>query len=199
MQLLGFNGKCLIDYSNIQINFRNGYWTGDIYVPAASAIYVGKVVQVLHHAGWGSNLHLGSQTIRVSYGQELNFVGKEDRWEQVDTLPSGKLDADQDIPRPPADQGVPVTTLLGYYDPEGKLPSYIYPALHGAYGNTFDEDIEGNTSGCIAKIGSSEGGMLHYALKGYRKEFGNMNKFRINVAESFKPHIISIECTIKRV
>ena len=79
-------------------------------------------------------------------------------------------------------------------DPEGKLPSYIYPALHGAYGNTFDEDIEGNTSGCIAKIGSYEGGMLHYALKGYRKEFGNMNKFHINVAESFKPHIISIEC-----
>lgn len=119
---------------------------------------------------------------------------EKNRWEQVDTLPSGKLDADQDIPRPPAAQGVPVTTLLGYYDPEGKLTSYVYPALHGAYGNTFDEDIEGNTSGCIAKIGSRRGGMLQYALKGYRKEYGNMNKFHINVAESFEPHIVSIEC-----
>jgi len=183
----------LFDYSNIEINFRNGHWTWEIFVPAASAIYVGKVIRVLHHAAWWSNLHLGSQTIRVSYGQELIFVGKEDRWEQVDTLPSGKLDADQDIPRPPAAQGVPVTTLLGYYDPEGKLPSYIYPALHGAYGNTFDSDING-TGGCIARIWDSFGGTLSYALKGSRWKYGNMNKFHINVAESFKPHVISIEC-----
>ena len=185
--------RVLSQYSKIRINFKNGYWTRDIYIPAASSMYVGKVIHVLHHAGFYSNLHMGSQTIKVSYGQELIFVGKEDRWVQLDALPS-ELDVDHDIPRTPAVQGVPVTTLLGYYDPEGELESFVYPALHGAYGNTFDEDIEGNTSGCFATIRSSTGRTLSYALKGYRQEYGNMNKLHINVAESFEPQNISIEC-----
>ena len=183
----------LSQYSKIRINFRNGYWNRDIYVPAASSMYDGKIIHVLHHAGFYSNLHMGSKTIKVSYGQELIFVGKEDRWEQIDSLP-GELDVDHDNPRTPAVQGVPVTTLLGYYDPEGELESFVYPALHGAYGNTFVEDVEGNTSGCSATIRSSTGRTLSYALKGYRQEYGNMNTLHINVAESFEPQNISISC-----
>lgn len=33
--------------------------------------------------------------------------------------------------------GIPVTTLVGIYDPLGDLPSQIYPVLYGNYGNVF--------------------------------------------------------------
>ncbi|MGL4580601.1 MAG: M66 family metalloprotease [Shewanella xiamenensis] len=34
--------------------------------------------------------------------------------------------------------GVPVTTLVGIYDPQGDFPSQIYPVLYGNYGNVFE-------------------------------------------------------------
>ena len=183
-------------YDNIKINFRNGYWTGNIYLPVASAAYAGKVIYIKHEAGWGSIVNLGSQKGTVNYGDELIFVGKEEGWELVDSLPPGKMDVDQDIPRPPSDQGVPVTTLLGYYDPEATLETYVYPALHGAYGNTFDSDSEDEIgkSTCYAKITNESQESMKYALKGYRKQPGNMNKLHINVAESFNPNKITIHC-----
>lgn len=33
-----------------------------------------------------------------------------------------------------------MTTLIGYYDPNGELKNYIYPPLHGAYGFTYTDD-----------------------------------------------------------
>ena len=142
----------------------------------------------------GINCEFGISKGRVNYGEELIFVGKEDSWEQVDSLPPGKMDVDQDIPRTPADQGVPVTTLLGYYDPEATLETHVYPALHGAYGNTFDPDSEDEIgkSTCYATITNESQENMKYALKGYRKQPGNMNKLHINIAESFNPNKISI-------
>ena len=188
--------EVLSQYTNILINFGNGYWTQDIYLPIDPTAYVGKVILISHQAGWGSNVHIGSETVRVSYGEQLILVGKENGWEQASSLPPGKLDIDQDIPRSPAVQGIPVTTLVGYYDPEAELESYIYPALHGAYGNTFNEDSvdDISSSGCSATISSLSKGDLKFALKGYRKHYGNMNKFHINVAESFEPKTISLHC-----
>ena len=51
-------------------------------------------------------------------------------------------DLSKDYPRIPRLQGVAVATLLGYYDPYGKKETFIYPALHGAYGNVFKESPE---------------------------------------------------------
>ena len=41
---------------------------------------------------------------------------------------------------------VPVTTLVGYYDPSPThgLPDYMYPTLHGAYGFVYDDDSGDN-------------------------------------------------------
>lgn len=38
----------------------------------------------------------------------------------------------------PTQTGVPVTTLVGIYDPDRQNPSQIYPVLYGNYGNVFD-------------------------------------------------------------
>ncbi|HQR42986.1 MAG TPA: TagA domain-containing protein [Gemmatales bacterium] len=48
--------------------------------------------------------------------------------------------ANQTVERKPQAFSIPLTTLVGYYDTNGELNSYIYPALHGAYGFTYTDD-----------------------------------------------------------
>jgi len=140
---------------------------------------------------------LEDKKMTIRNREELIFLGKEDIWEQIDNLPPGELNVDvDDVPRIPAMQRVPVATVVGYYDPLDRLESYIYPALHGSYGNTFAEDSEDaiRKTSCIAKIKNAKQEALKYALKGYRSNIETMNKFHINVAESFEPTVFIIKC-----
>ena len=115
--------------------------------------------------------------------------------------PGNPKDVNQDYPREPLSQGVPVATLLGYYDPQLELRSFIFPALHAAYGNTFGgiaaEDID--ESKCFATITNSQGGNLIHELKASRETWNRMNMFHINVEEAFNPKSISISCKGEKV
>ena len=108
----------------------------------------------------------------------------------------GDHDANKNYPRQPTVQGVAVSTLLGFYDPQGKIKSYIYPALHGAYGNVFQQSSqkELDKSPCVATIINDEGEVKKYALKGVRTFNNEMNQFHINVEETFKPKTITLKC-----
>ena len=110
----------------------------------------------------------------------------------------GDEDTNRDYPRKPMVQGVAIATLLGFYDPEGEKETYIYPALHGAYGNAFEESSDAaiENSRCIATIINNEGEKRKYVLKGERQGGGQrvMNKFHINVEETFSPETITIQC-----
>ena len=110
----------------------------------------------------------------------------------------GDDDASKDYPRQPMVQGVAVTTLLGFYDPQDIDPmeSYIYPALHSAYGNAFEQNSQKNVekSKCIAVVINHEGKIKKYVLKGERQNKKWMNKFHINVEEDFQPKTITIKC-----
>ena len=121
--------------------------------------------------------------------------------------PLGDSQNYEDLPRIPIEQGVAVATLVGFYDPELTMRTYIYPAMHGSYGNVFassSQDEIDNTSdkGCYASVSNANGDENKYVLKDVRqagknrhKEMGqNMNKFHINVAESFEPTTIKIIC-----
>ena len=59
-------------YDSIQINFQNGNgnWAQDIYLPAASSNYTGKIIHILHQAEWGSNLYFLDQ---------MDFYIREDK------------------------------------------------------------------------------------------------------------------------
>ncbi|MGP4141850.1 TagA domain-containing protein [Sodalis praecaptivus] len=67
----------------------------------------------------------------------------------------------------PAQQGVPVTMILGYYDPQNTLSRYIYPALHCAYGKAFssDRDIEIRGCRCYAEIRNDAGQKVRLRLR----------------------------------
>ena len=113
----------------------------------------------------------------------------------------------EDLPRKPVEQGVAVATLVGFYDPELTMRTYIYPAMHGSYGNVFasnsEEDINNlSENGCYASVTNANGDEKKFLLKDVRQagknkngETGkNMNKFHINVAEAFEPTSVKIYC-----
>lgn len=103
---------------------------------------------------------------------------------------------------------VPVTTIVGYYDPSPKrtMVSYIYPALHGAYGFVYNDDggsSTGTPTGCelvvkVKKTKSNIAGILVHQLDTSVDSEG-MNKFHVNVATADKPKRASIYCNNEKL
>jgi len=93
---------------------------------------------------------------------------------------------------------VPVTTIVGYYEPDSgrDLESYVYPALHGALGFVYDDDGE-NTgasgSGCELVVKTNKAGNLVYNLETFVDQKG-MNKFHVNIATADEPYEASVYC-----
>ena len=114
-------------------------------------------------------------------------------------------EGEENYPAKPQEQGIPVATLLGYYDPELNFTSYIYPTLHGAYGNVFPRNSEKEinkiaNTGCFATIiYGGRGKKLKFILSAVRLNENYMNKFHINVAESVNPKTILINCKGKTI
>jgi len=89
---------------------------------------------------------------------------------------------------------VPVTTIVGYYSPDLSLQSYIYPALHGAYGFVYnDEGPEGIPEGGCELAVETDRRTLVYALDTYVDPKG-MNKFHVNIATEDRPSKALIYC-----
>eukprot|EP01063_Lacrimia_lanifica_P033434 TRINITY_DN5939_c0_g1_i2.p1 TRINITY_DN5939_c0_g1~~TRINITY_DN5939_c0_g1_i2.p1 ORF type:complete len:754 (+),score=254.52 TRINITY_DN5939_c0_g1_i2:36-2297(+) len=84
----------------------------------------------------------------------------------------------------PVGLGVPVTTLVGYYDPVAAAPvqDYIYPALHGAYGYVYPHQ-NGSTGagGCELRV-ETAAGQRAFALAAARHRAAERNKYHVNVA-----------------
>lgn len=96
-----------------------------------------------------------------------------------------------DSPKP--DQiGVPVVTLLGMYDPiqPSELPSFIYPALYGNWGNVFSPETLRNSdpaltqSRCSLEVTDASGKTYRFPLNDERYESNVMNQFHINLPAS---------------
>lgn len=87
--------------------------------------------------------------------------------------------------------GVPVVTLMGFYDPEKKLKSYIYPALHGSYGYTYKaEALKSNEF--WATVTYKDGSSDKFGLENHRLNNGHMNQFHFNIPEIKEPVLIEI-------
>merc|ERR1719204_128221 len=78
---------------------------------------------------------------------------------------------------------VPVTTLVGYYDPDAdrapRLTSYIFPAMYGAYGFVYDESIDEGE--CSLHVETTNRGTLIFELSP-SVDSSSMNKFHVNIA-----------------
>jgi len=92
---------------------------------------------------------------------------------------------------------VPVTTIVGYYDPDPdrSLESYVYPAMHGAYGFVYNDDggsTTGTPDGCELVVKTNKITVV-YNL-GTSIDSKGMNKFHVNVATEDEPYEALIYC-----
>ncbi len=97
-----------------------------------------------------------------------------------------------DTPKPDL-FGVPVMTLVGFYDPDqsGKpMPSFIYPALYGNWGNAFSPDTllahypDLKETSCWLQVTNAQGRNFRFPLHAVRLKEGTMNQFHINLPSS---------------
>ena len=99
---------------------------------------------------------------------------------------------DRGVERKPEAFGVPVVTLVGYYDPAGEMPSYIYPALHGAYGFCYPDDRATlKETECELRVETRDG-TLRFRLANHRMNGDSMNKFHVNVPAANQPRSIAV-------
>lgn len=103
-----------------------------------------------------------------------------------------KENAERGSDRKPVAFGVPVVTLIGYYDPDGEKQSYIYPALHGAYGFCYADDAKTVKDEDCQLVVETRSGVLKFRLASQRLGGRFMNKFHVNVPESLQPRSVAV-------
>ncbi len=160
----------LAEYDLVTVAMQDGNWTKEIHVPAASPANRGRVVLVDHAAAYNSELFLNGQKVTVSRGFKKSYTSDGTAWKEGPAT-------SRTIERKPEAFGIPVTTLVGYYDPRGELTSYIYPALHGAYGFTYGDDRGRVQEGDCQLQVETRKGVLRFRLANHRLSANVMNKF----------------------
>lgn len=163
--------------------------TGNIFplvtAPKADESNARKVIIITNNTFINIDLTINGLTRTLTYNQSANYISDGNDWieksEFVDLLTQ----------RIPSKFGVPVTTLIGYYDPEDTLPHYIYSALHGAYGYTYDDDGESLASRWQVWV-ESDSETLRFHLSDSRISPELMNKFHINIPENNRRRTVSL-------
>ncbi len=165
----------------------DGNWKQEIPLPPASPINQGRIVLIDHSAAYNSDLLLNGQKVKVSRGFNKTYISTGERWIESQTTGKGNE-------RKPKHFGVPVVTLIGYYDPDGELTSYIYPALYGACGFGYPDDRDTlNDDACYLRVETKDGELRFRLAKSRLTDGGKvMNKFHINVPTSSRPTQVSI-------
>ncbi|OBU37481.1 M66 family metalloprotease [Photobacterium phosphoreum] len=181
-----FIAKKFATINAIYVVSGNQNWTGDIILPAAENVPVGSILRINHDALWASNFHINGKTITNPHN--LTYRSNGTIWVEDNSFST-------EISKKATHFGVPVSTLLGYYDPEQKLQSYIYPTFHGSRGYTYADDKEYITPrSCHLDVDLANGETLKYWLPATRLNSSVMNKFHINIAESDNPINATVIC-----
>jgi len=100
--------------------------------------------------------------------------------------------------RVPQEIGVPVTTLVGGYDPTTQK-AVIYPALFGNYGNTFEPiapDFTAEDDVCWLDVRTTDGHTAQFALSGVRYQADNANQFHVNLPAEPAPEHATLSCRL---
>lgn len=170
----------------VTVQMGNTRWASNATAPAASA-NAGKYLNIIHNASSSTTWSLGTQTVQFKTNDQRSYLSDGTAWNLQLAVPDGTAT------RKPEFFGVPVTTLLGYYDPQMSSPSqsqpgwpgYIYPALHGAYGFVYpSESSTSNIKGCWLEVTLKNAPTRRYKLLNTRIGSTLMNKFQVNVPES---------------
>jgi hypothetical protein len=169
----------------VTVQMGNTRWASNATAPAANA-NAGKYLNIIHSANWPTTWTIDAQTVQFKTNDQRSYLSDGTQWKLQTAV------QDATAARKPEFFGVPVTTLLGYYDPQNASPTtaqtgwpgYIYPALHGAYGFVYpSESASRNNKGCWLEV-TLRNATRRYKLLNTRMDTGYMNKFHVNVPES---------------
>ena len=179
--------QLLSEYELVKIGMWNGHWARNIYMPAASSENRGRSISIDHRAGYNSHLFINGSEILVSNGYKKTFTSDGQRWQE-------RAEVNTRVARQPQRFEIPVTTLVGYYDPQARLQSYIYPALHAAYGFTYpDDNATVSSNDCQLQVETRDS-VLRFKLLNHRASSAVMNKFHINVPSDSQPSKARVVC-----
>ncbi len=172
-------------YDIVEVESKTGQVFSLVTVPPANESNARKIILVTNNTFINTVLTINGLQRTLTYRQSAYYISDGNDWveksEFVDLLTQ----------RTPSGFGVPVTTLIGYYDPEETLPHYIYPALHGAYGYIYDDDGVSLASRWQVWV-ESDSETLRFHLSGSRIAPGLMNKFHINIPENNRRRTVSL-------
>lgn len=163
----------------IDLNMFDGGHRAGVTVPLASA-NAGKVFRVKHSASYRMTLTIDGVAMGFS-NQTPQKIFKSDgsKWTQLTEY------VEPQWVRKPELFGVPVVTIVGFYDPQKNLNSYMYPALHGAYGYVYpSENLNSSSKSCKVQVFTNNSTTRSYKLKDYRFMDGQMNRFQVNIPQS---------------
>ena len=173
------------DNERVTVAMGDGNWAPEFTVPAASPANKGRILTVDHGAAYATTMTVNGDAVRVTRGFEGSYVSDGKRWNEA-------KGGEGSLERKPNAFGVPVVTLLGYYDPAQELRSYAYPALHGSLGFCYPDDAASLKPNDCQLVVETKTGTLRFRLAGRRLEKGVMNKFHINVPASSQPRAFSV-------
>ncbi|MFD2176342.1 M66 family metalloprotease, partial [Veronia pacifica] len=169
------------------------HWAKNVYIPAASAENAGDLVKIKHTAEAPTSLHINGGIVQLTKGSDKTYESDGKTWAEITALTewSGGLE-----PRKPIRFGVPVTTIVGYFDPEKELQSYIFPALYGSYGMVYPDDKLPSTrlpNECHLEV-TTVNGLKTFELADHRFVRTRMNQFQVNIETSSKPSRAAVIC-----
>jgi len=174
--------KYLKNYINVLIVLRDGQHARFVYLPDADQNNNGLVVKFEINSGYSVTVKINGTEEILNKGTIKSYISNGKSW----IISDSELENASIVPYK---QGVKVITLVGFYDPEGKLTSYIYPALNGSYGNIYHYS---KRSRCYLVIEYVSGKKFSYALAPFRYKSDEMNKFHINVERDLEPTILRL-------
>lgn len=169
----------------VKIHSYNGHYTPNIHIPDATEENKGNIIEIFRESDYNINIHVNGNTRNIKQGEKLYFKSNGHSWEQLSNIIYTKK---------PYKQGVPVVTLVGYYDPNNQLKHFIAPALEGSYGMVYQPDSK-NQQGTYLRITLANGEIKDYKLDQYSTIKDKMNKFHINIERKLSP--IKAELFIK--
>ena len=173
-------------YHVIHIAMQDDNWAPSINIPPASQANRQRTITIDHQASHNTTLHINGLIINIPTHTKKYFISDGEQWHERLHL------IDFTIERSPQSFGVPIITLIGYYDALDELQSYIYPALHGAYGFSYADDrMTLVDSDCQLWV-ISEHETLRFKLDNQRIQPDVMNKYHINIAASKQPHTVAL-------
>lgn len=179
--------KLFSEYERVEVAMGDGNWAKEISLPPASAANKGRTFSVVHGAGYSSVLRLNGSEVTVARGFKQAYVSDGRRWQEATGAEGGEA-------RKPQVFGAAVVTLVGYYDPAATLPSYAYPALHGALGFCYADDAAQLKPTDCQLVVETKAGLLRFRLADRRIDEKHLNKFHVNVPAASQPTQFAVVC-----